>query len=493
MLCGALWLLIPQHVHAAVLLPPTAMIVDDLDPQFQRFGPSAHWRAVLVPGSSEYYADGMIWTANTADTIENYAAWSLPTSTLTSTFAITYEVLVFIPNTNADSHSARYQIQHGGMTDTHILNQSVYFAEWVSLGKYLFASSSSTPTLNLVRLTDATGEPYGTHRVGFDAVAFVPVITQTITDTSNLTQTRYLPLLQNGHVAVNSSYSRYVSVLDPQQQRKLGCASGQNNERGTIVLAFGQPSQVGFGYGTFIYDYLSLASTQQIAEAAKGFIRGYALCSTGESEMNIVVGTSNYKGETNSNHGRAWAGMINDLHTWLSTSAEAKDWSPRISVSGGSDIEPSWNSAANSRAWVDGYATTAIRPMYNFGSCDGCPTANNPSATPNNSWTLEDIWYVSYGARFAQAFPEIYARSGINARQWQYVSLYAATQHGARIQFAGLLTQYQACQDRDPSGCRADGLDNTPQQAWEQLQTTLNADPRTRYDLPAPSDITWRD
>ena len=59
------WLLWPQAMHAATVLPPTALIVDDLSPQFQRFGPSAHWRAVIVPDSTAYYASGMIWTANT--------------------------------------------------------------------------------------------------------------------------------------------------------------------------------------------------------------------------------------------------------------------------------------------------------------------------------------------------------------------------------------------------------------------------------------------
>ena len=450
---------------------------------------------MLVPDSTDYYADGMVWTANTIDVTENYAAWHMPTNTLTSTFAITYEVFVFMPRVNANTRSAHYQIVHGGITDTFTVDQSLYFAEWISVGKYLFASSETTdtfPAQNLVRLSDATGEAYGTHRVGFDAVAFVPESAPPITDTAGLTQTTYLPLLSNGQATLNRSLSRYVSVLNPQRHYNMGCASGQNNERGNIILAFGQPSQVGFGFGTFIYDYLSLASTQQIAEAVKGFVRGYALCSPSEARMNIIVGTSNYKGETNANHGQAWAGMINDLHNWLTTANEAKTWAARISISGGNDIEPSWNTTANTRAWVDGYATTAIRPIYNFGSCDGCPTVGNPSAQPNNGWQLEDIWYVSYGARIAQVFPEIYARNGVNARQWQFVSLYAAIKHGVRIQFGGLLTQYQACQDRDSVGCSANGLDNTPQQGWEQLQAALNADIRTKYDLPGPSDISWQ-
>lgn len=561
-LCGvgmvALVLIGPRLAYA-ITLPPNALIVDDLSPNFQRFGPLENWRTVQVPGSSDYYAEGMIWTANTTNAVENYATWTLPTpiANLSSTATMTFEVYAFMPRYNADTQQANYIIVTGERSHTKALNQSLYFAEWVSLGQYAMSLSQT----NYVRLDDVTGESYGTHRVGFDAVAFVPIaeiapaptstptpsltpspspspspssmaLTTTPTPTppfaptstpsltptlpaitpSPLTHTAFLPMLPNGTPEVRSTFSRYVSTVDPQQHYAMGCAAGRNGERGTAVLAFGQPVQVGFGYGTFIYDFLSEVSTQQIAEAVKGYARGYYACSSPDAHLNLAVGTSNYHGETNANHGKAWAGMINDLHQWLQQPiamsvgrnalrisngvktgvAQTETLSSRVGIYGANDIEPSWNSAANTRAWVDGYGSTAIRPFLNFGSCDGCPTAGNPSAQPNNGWTLEDVWYVSYGASQALPFPEIYAQSGVNARQWQYVSLYAYTRHGARLDFAGLLTQYQACQDRDPIGCATYGLDLAPKQGWAQFQEILNRDARTAQVLPMPSDITWR-
>jgi hypothetical protein len=98
------------------------------------------------------------------------------------------------------------------------------------------------------------------------------------------------------------------------------------------------------------------------------------------------------------------------------------------------------------------------------------------------------VWQVN-GPSYAIAFPEIYLRSGVNADQWYRMSLYAAQQKGAKLAFGGLLTQWQACQDKGSCG----GLtDNTPQQGWEQLQAALNADSRTAMTLPLPSDITWQ-
>jgi hypothetical protein len=128
------------------------------------------------------------------------------------------------------------------------------------------------------------------------------------------------------------------------------------------------------------------------------------------------------------------------------------------------------------------------RPFINFGTCDGCPTTGNPTQPPNNGWTVEDVWQVN-GPAYVIPFPEIYLRNGVNADQWYRMSLYGALNKGSKLNFGGLLTQWQACQDRGTCG----GLtDNTPQQGWEQLQSALNADPRTAMPLPPPSDITWQ-
>lgn len=150
---------------AANPLPPSAVIVDDLDTsKFKRYGDEQGWHAVA--GSIEhYYLGHMYWTSNTRTVLDNYAVW---TPTLS---AGPYQVYAFVPWNNATTQQARYQIVHQGQTAVYTMNQNSYYAEWVSLGTYDFGNA---PGSNYVRLEDVTGETYLSRRVGFDAVGFVP-------------------------------------------------------------------------------------------------------------------------------------------------------------------------------------------------------------------------------------------------------------------------------------------------------------------------------
>jgi hypothetical protein len=89
-----------------------------------------------------------------------------------------YEVMAFIPSVNATSRQARYHITHRRGTDVALVDQSRYFDQWASLGRYAFSISSSMPSV--VRLSDRTGEPFTRHKAGrkqiaFDALRFVRV------------------------------------------------------------------------------------------------------------------------------------------------------------------------------------------------------------------------------------------------------------------------------------------------------------------------------
>jgi hypothetical protein len=148
----------------AASLPSNAVIVDDLDAGFARYGNPAGWRS--VSGSSSYYYLGhMYWTSNTYSVLDNYAVW---TPALNSG---PYQVYAFIDWDNATTQKARYQVVHNGQTTVYTVNQNIYYAEWVSLGTYQFGS---TPGSNYVRLEDVTGETYLSKRIGFDAIGFVP-------------------------------------------------------------------------------------------------------------------------------------------------------------------------------------------------------------------------------------------------------------------------------------------------------------------------------
>lgn len=473
----------PTPAHAVTQLPPNAIIVDDGDAGFERFGTPAFWQtATSTP--NDYFNGNMTWTWNYNLVVDNYARWSLP---LTATLPMTYEVYAFVPRYNSTTANAVYTLSRGGLITTRSINQNNVYADWVSLGKHAFSSAGP----NYVSLTDATGEPVNTAKVGFDAIAFVPQTTVTeppvtppVTPTPPFTSTAFIhiPLLFKGIATPPVTTSRYISTIDPQRHYNMGCETGRRDESGMLVLAFGQPIVVDLGYGASIYSSFVPASTAQVAEAAKRYLRGYGECSSTQ-RLQVGLGINNYKGETNANHGRAWALMVNSVHDWL----RVQPFAGRISVAGAIDAEPSWNTAANTRAWVDGFVGATTQPLINFGSCDGCPTALRPNQQPNNGWTVDDVWYISAGAPNTLALPEIYLTSGIHADQWYRVSLHGHITHNKRIPFAGTLTQFAACQER---GCA--GTDNTPAQGWLQLRNAVNADIRTATAVPFSSDITWR-
>ncbi len=465
-------------------LPPTAIIVDETDADFQKFGPLQWWyTATGTPFN--FFGGAMIYTFNVVTDTVNYARWSLP---VTATLPLTYEVFAFIPRYHSSTTNARYEIVAGGVTTTVAISQNRYYAEWVSLGMHAFDSNGP----NFVQLTDSTGEPINSRRIGFDAIAFVPQVS--VTPPITLPAGAYLPLVVGGaSPAISATTSRYVGTMDPARHYAMGCASGRAGEQGVIILAFGQPWVQDGQYGVIYYrPGFPFAPADTVAAASKAFLRGYWECAPESARFGIAIGTNNYRGatlqpDTSFGHGQAWGQMVNQVHTWLQDNAPP-GVAERLAVFGGNDIEMSWNTPALTKAWVDGYVSTTARPFINFGTCDGCPTSGNPTQSPNNGWTVDDVWQVNRPP-YAIPFPEIYLRSGVNADQWYRMSLYAAQNKGAKLAFAGLLTQWQACQDKGTCG----GLtDNTPQQGWQQLQDALDADPRTAMPLPPPSDITWR-
>ncbi len=484
-LLAALWLREAQ----AQTCPPTcegpevgSIVVDDASPGFQKFGPSGGWRTATGTGFS-YYGGSTTWTTNVFSRMENYATWALPP---TATLPLTYEVFVFIPRYNASTSAARYEIVRGNDVQTRTVNQSRYYAEWVSLGSFHFTSGVS----NFVRLSDVTGEGQYSRRISFDAVAFAPRYAL-----ESLPARAFIPIFLNGGQAVRATTSRYVQTVSPADHELMGCEAGQRDERGVVILAFGQawyqPDTNLYGVIYYRRPGYPFADMGTIASAVQGFLRGYWSCAPEDATLDVGIGTNNYlrvdmTDPTRSyTHGALWAQMVNQVHAWLQANAPPSA-THRVRVFGANDIEMSWSSAALTRAWLNGYASVAQRPMINFGTCDGCPTTANPTQSPNNGWTVEDVWYVNSGV--AVAFPEIYLRSGINADQWYRMSRYAALNKGQPLVFAGLLTQWQACQERT-----CNGTDNTPQQGWKQLRDALNADPTTALTetLPAPSDITW--
>lgn len=294
------------------------------------------------------------------------------------------------------------------------------------------------------------------------------------------------------------TWSFYVTSLDPTTAYNLGYEQGRHdrqdlpgNQNSVVVLAFGQPTYESGSYGTYYYaNGAPFASTAQIAEVAKQFGYGYWVGTGSEtgSFLTVAIGTSNLGARTTfSNHGAAWAQMVNSVHQWYVDNGYAT----QVKAEGASDMELAWNGPTTTRSWVDGYDSANNRALYDFGNAAGCPTTGSGGTNGlcQNGWTQDDVWYKSWGASPSYPLPEIYLTNGDNAWQWQKVSLYGAVSKGGRLGFLGSMAQQGACQQKgtcDPSEM------NSPDAAWSQLWDALNSDTRTAQDLSWSTDIRYQ-
>lgn len=297
--------------------------------------------------------------------------------------------------------------------------------------------------------------------------------------------TVYLPLVMNSHPSSVSSAkpptdpSYYVSSTSPSDAFHLGCLQGEADARisphpnSLVILDFG--GQLADGSGSLLINGTAV-SNAQVAAIAEAFSHGYWYC-TGDdltSTLWLGIGTNNSYYDVSASGGATWARVV----AAVAASNHANGYDSQVVAEGANDIEPDWESVADSRAWVDGYAAQTSSFYVNYGSADGCPDDTYLDAFCSNGWTQDDVWYVSWGARTAQALPEIYAP--VNAGQWTMIGREGAWYHGSsgKIQFSGPLDTYPLWPDS-----------NSADQAWEQFTTDLNQDPSTAQSMPYSVEI----
>lgn len=287
--------------------------------------------------------------------------------------------------------------------------------------------------------------------------------------------------------APKHTISRYVTHTNADRWYDLGCALGNAVRNGTrprdavVILAFGRPDFNGTTWGTNLPGSGGFRTLPQIRRVVEEYGHGYWVCSPFDTTLRIAAGTSNFGGEVTYEHGQRWANMVDNANAWL----RDRGYSSQATAVGANDIELGWNGPTVSRRWVNGYASAASYPYYNFGDAAGCP----PAGSCSGGWTQADLWFVSWGAWPAWPLPQIYREDGIQARQWYRESLWAYQNRSGRMHFVGSLTQWNACEDvNDPCST----IKNTPAQGWTQLHDALNSDSRTAQGLRWSTDISWR-
>ena len=167
-------------INVTIVVEETVeIIVDDLDPGFQRFGPSGGWYEPFDHENNDMYNDHAYFTYCTypwqSPTVNNWATWTpnLPQ-------AGQWEIFAFVPwvsTGRADTTRARYQV-HSATGDTTVeISHDRGTAEWVSLGTFTFNAGMG----GYVRLEDVTPDWYFIYNgqqysktIKFDAMKFVP-------------------------------------------------------------------------------------------------------------------------------------------------------------------------------------------------------------------------------------------------------------------------------------------------------------------------------
>ncbi len=312
----------------------------------------------------------------------------------------------------------------------------------------------------------------------------------------------YFPIIQNKK-EILASQSYYLPTTDVTFLYNLGCEHGQRDlhepgaQDSVVVLDFSYPvynPDIGYGAALFedAYSYTDPVSTASIEAGVKGFAEGYYHCSGEDIYSNLVigVGTNNKSISITSNeiaaaHGAAWSTMVSNINQW----ALAEGILHQVQAYGANDMEVDWNIPEWNRAWISGFEQNGENLLLHFGDAAGCPYEDNPHWVCNNGWELEDLWYVSWGAPSALPLPLIYRDDGIQAKQWAFVSQYSVAEHGYRMDFTGVFTQYYFCEQFNWPSC--EWLDNTPEEAYLQLTTELNKYPSTAQGLRWKTDIRW--
>lgn len=280
-----------------------------------------------------------------------------------------------------------------------------------------------------------------------------------------------------------SSINNAVASAEGGIQGANDISNPPGSQGNAVILDFGAPAFVGGLYGTFRPTTTAFIPISEVERVVELYAEGYIDAGGSSPYLNIIVGVNNNTGLTGTNltnHAREWARMLSRINGYFS----GRGWASQLSADAGADIETEYNTPAITKQWVDAFTAEGLGwRIYNFGNAT-CPvvgdgTINQPcdSVYPYG-WTMDAIWYLSWGNTKSYAFPEIY--SSANAQQWYLLSLYGLrSKGGAWIAYSGTLTQQGACQQNptDPS-CPT----NSPAQGWQQLMNAI-------YQSGAPSEI----
>lgn len=337
--------------------------------------------------------------------------------------------------------------------------------------------------------------------------------------------------------------SYYIGNLD--NMRELGRIRGDQNASlstpitDLAVLFMGEPqSYAGDIYGVLLLNWNTAmyVYNSDVRNGVQEFVRGYLEGSARNpsSTLNIVVAVNTSGIWINQEHGKSWGDMIEYLnYDWLPTQSGYS----QIHIYGGLDVEPGaypdFNPPPVVQNWLRGYATVdqnhrqQYRRLYALAAASECLDAPDKYTTSGSglnpascgthksdnvgnmyNWTQEDLYQLTWGFPYINAFPDIYPipqiygepydtptdsySNGFHARQWYKIALYTYLKHiGIKMYFSGVITQQAACDSKKTEGntyCFDQHLYNSRDNALQYLRNELLTDPYGRMN----TDVAWK-
>jgi hypothetical protein len=203
-----------------------------------------------------------------------------------------------------------------------------------------------------------------------------------------------------------------------------------------LILDFGEVTDNDGDFGACDFsggacDFDNAQILTALENASDGVHAGYT-----SGTIIITYGNSNYDGTGLDYAQYKLAGEYQEQRANDLSNYEVSEGRVDQGAAAGADMEPDYNTYANTKGLVDGTSASGDGYAYiDYGSADGCPTSGS-SGSCDNGWTVGDEAYVSYtGNGDSFVMPEIYSVAATAmADQWTVIRKNA----GAGYSFLGV-------------------------------------------------------
>jgi hypothetical protein len=369
---------------------------------------------------------------------------------------------------------------YGGATVTWQPPASDGGAPWT---QYVITARPGTQTVTVpATSTSATVTGLASKTTYAFAVRAVNVAGNSVSAVSAQVRTEASPPPQRTPAPVSTS--RYIRNIrgstsaERAMMSREGASDASSNPSGhgyLILLDIG--GQDDYDGGVVLSATTHFVTYSDLVKDVESYVDGYHSKQNSSAPITIALGTNNDM-EVSRTSGASWANHVVDpVMTYAAKYAG-------VTIAGANDIEPGFRATyTQTKQWLQGYLAATTAPFIFNGSADGCAwTVTNAGC--NNGWTMKGLYYLAAGASPIRMLnlPQIYNTT--MSAQWKYISLTGVGSGQPRINFAGTLTEWTACDQTNSCGSI------TGRSAWTTMWNNLQSDQRLKVNsLPYSTDL----